>query len=96
MTWKLVVRLLARLQIAEAADWYDSQSIGAGDKFLHALDSRVEAICQNPYQYQSLRGELRRATLRPFPYMVIYAVQGDEVVILRCIHGRRDPRQWPG
>jgi toxin ParE1/3/4 len=95
MTWKLAVRPLARLQMAEAADWYDSQSRGLGDAFLRAAERTLEAICDNPYQYQVLRGDLRRATLRPFPYMFVYGLADNDIVVLRCLHGRRDPKRWP-
>ena len=94
MTWKLVVRPRARLQIAEAFDWYNSQAEGLADDFLRDVERSLEVIWHNPYQYQVLRGDLRRATLRRFPYMIVYAVVDDEVIVLRCVHGRRDPRRW--
>jgi plasmid stabilization system protein ParE len=80
--------------MAEAADWYDSQAPGRGDDFLRSLQHTIESVCRNPYQYQVLRGELRRAVLRKYPYLIIYAVSQDEVTVLRCVHARRDPRTW--
>jgi toxin ParE1/3/4 len=94
MSWRPAIRPRARLQIAEATDWYDNQSPGRGDDFLRSLQDTIESICRNPYQYQVLRGELRRALLRRFPYLIIYAVSGDEVTVLRCVHTHRDPRRW--
>lgn len=94
MTWTAIIRPRARLQIAEAADWYDSQSSGRGDDFLRSFQETIEVICRNPYQFQVLRGELRRVVLRRFPYIVIYAVSESEVTVLRCVHSRRHPRTW--
>ena len=96
MTWAPIIRPRARLQIAEAADWYDSQSPGRGDDFLHAVQGTIEAVCRNPYQFQIMRGELRRAVLRRFPYLLIYAIAEHEVTVLRCVHARRHPRTWLG
>lgn len=96
MTWAAIIRPRARLQIAEAVDWYDSQSPGRGDDFLRSLEETIEAICRNPYQFQTLRGDLRRAVLRRFPYLVIYAASEHEVTVLRCVHARRHPRAWLG
>ena len=93
MNWELIIRPRARLQIAEAIDWYDTQAAGRGDDFLNAIEEVINSIGSNPYQYQVLRGELRRAVLRRFPYLIIYAISGDEVVVLRCVHARRDPRR---
>ena len=95
MTWRLVVRPLARLQIAEAADWYDAQSRRLGEEFPQAVEQRLEAIGNNPHQHQVPRGDLRRAIVRPFPYLIVYAVSGDEVIIFRCVHARRDQRRLP-
>ncbi len=81
--------------MAAAIDWYDLQSTGLGDKFQEAIQRSLEAVRDNPYQYQILRGELRRAPLAPFSYIIIYGISDDEVVVLRCIHGHRDPRSWP-
>jgi len=96
MNWNPIIRPRARLQIAEAIDWYDSQIPGRGDDFLRSFEGTIESICRNPYQYQVLRGDLRRAVLRRFPYLIIYAVAGDEVIVLRCVHAHRDPRRWLG
>jgi plasmid stabilization system protein ParE len=95
MTWSLIVRPLARLQIAEAADWYDAQSRHLGDEFLQAVERRLEAIANNPHQYQLLRGDLRRAIDRPFPTSSSMLSES-EGIILRCVHARRDQRRWPG
>lgn len=92
MTWTAVIRPRARLQISEAADWYDSRSPGRGDDFLRSLEETIEAICRNPYQLQILRGDLRRAVLHTFPYLLIYAASEREVTVLRCVHARRHPR----
>jgi hypothetical protein len=56
----------------------------------------LEAIANNPHQYQILRGDLRRAIVRPFPYLIVYAISEREVIVFRCVHARRDQRRWPG
>jgi toxin ParE1/3/4 len=95
MTWRLFVRQRARLDIAEAIDWYDERSPGRGEHFLRALDEALQKLQENPLQYQLVRGELRRSLLRPYPYNLVYAVEDDEIIVLRCLHARRDPRRWP-
>jgi plasmid stabilization system protein ParE len=73
-----------------------SHATGLGDDFLQAIEQRLETISNNPHQYQLLRGDLRRAIVRPFPYLIVYAISKDEVIVLRCVHARRDQRRWPG
>jgi plasmid stabilization system protein ParE len=91
---RLIFRLHARFDIAEAADWYERQSVGLGVEFVRAVNAMVASIHRNPEQYQRIRGRLRRAALRRFPYGIFYVSSADEVTILGCIHGKRHPRRW--
>jgi toxin ParE1/3/4 len=67
MNWKPIARPRARLQIADATNWYDSQTPGRGDDFLRSFEDTIESICRNPFQYQVLRGDLRRAVPAQIP-----------------------------
>jgi plasmid stabilization system protein ParE len=83
----LVLRPPARTDIVEAARWYEEQAEGLGADFLRAVDLAVATIQHNPLQYQQIYGRVRR-------HVVIYYVSDDEIVIVSCIHGRRDPESW--
>ena len=39
-------------------------------------------------------GEFRRLPLAPFPYLVVYTISGDTVLVVRIPHVRRAPAQW--
>jgi hypothetical protein len=42
-----------------------------------------------------LQRATRRALIpRRFPYGLFYRVYGDTIVIVACLHAKRDPRQW--
>jgi toxin ParE1/3/4 len=95
MNYRLVIRPLARLDVAEASDWYAEQGPGLDYEFLRIFELTVQRVKENPYQYQVVHGELRRVTFRKFPYNIIYAINSDdEIIVLRCIHGHSDPRRW--
>jgi plasmid stabilization system protein ParE len=94
MTRRLVVRRQARLELAEATDWYDARDVRLGDELLYTYDRAIQAIMENPYQYQRLIGSYRRVPLGKFPYGLLYTVSETEIVIVSCFHGRRDPRRW--
>jgi plasmid stabilization system protein ParE len=34
------------------------------------------------------------ALLRRFPYGIYYRIYPDSIVIVACMHGRRDPKRW--
>ena len=90
MTQKVVFRRRALSAIAQAVEWYDSQSEGLAKRFLEAVDDAAVAIARNPYQYQKVFGEFRRVALRIFPYNLIYIPTDDAVLVLTCIHNKRD------
>jgi plasmid stabilization system protein ParE len=94
MTPRLVFRLGARAEALDARDWYEARSPGLGLAFAQALDATFEAIVQRPEAFARVRGELRQALLRRFPYSVLFAHDGDEVVVTTVHHHRRDPRRW--
>jgi len=54
----------------------------------------LAAIESNPLQYQIIEGETRRAMLHRFPYGVMYVVSDHELLIVACLHARRNPARW--
>ena len=94
MTPRVLLRPEARADLRDARDWYERQSPGLGSEFLRAVESVIATIQRAPAFYPAVEAPVRRAVLRRFPYQVIYALEGDEVVVLACLHHRRDPTVW--
>lgn len=84
----------AEIELVDAAEWYDSQAPGLVMRFLAEYERLLARIGETRRQYPKLRGELRRAGFRRFPYGLIYRILADEVEVLSCFHARRDPRRW--
>src|ERR1700754_3738349 len=94
MSRRLIVEPEAEAEIDEAARWYDLQSPSLGADFLRSVDAAFAAIARNPLQYQSVHRDVRRAGVRRFPYGLMYIVSDQDIIILACFHGRRDPGRW--
>jgi plasmid stabilization system protein ParE len=94
MKFELIVEPGAEAEIAEARNWYDERSWGLGVEFVHAVDAMLVSIQQNPLKYQATFGRFRRAGLRRFPYGLIYTISENEITLVACFHGRRDPSRW--
>jgi plasmid stabilization system protein ParE len=94
MKRRLTLRPQAEIEIGEAAVWYEGCGVGLGHDFLKAIDTALAAIQENPLQYQIISGELRRAGVRRFPYSLIYRCRDQEIIVVGCTHGRRDPQRW--
>jgi plasmid stabilization system protein ParE len=91
--------LSVQRQLADIDDaflWYEAQRQGLGHEFLAAADTLVNAVAEHPLRYPLVRRNTRRALLRRFPYAVYFRIYGDIVVVVACMHGRRNPRRWQG
>jgi plasmid stabilization system protein ParE len=84
----------ASADLEDAADWYEQQAEGLRERFLDDFAATRERIAANPNQFPHAYRDARRASLRRFPYIVIFRVRGEEVHILAVFHTRRDPRRW--
>jgi plasmid stabilization system protein ParE len=89
---RIIFRAQARADLIEALDWY--RDSGVAHDFLRTFEATLNVIQQNPFQYQTIGKRIRRAPLQRFPYGIMYSVSDEELVILTCFHGRRDPMRW--
>jgi hypothetical protein len=64
-----------------------------GLNFFEASTQR-SMIERNPDVFPVIFGQARRAVVRRFPFSVIYTVFSDEILVVACVHGRRDPAHW--
>ena len=91
---RIVVRPAAAADIDEAFLWYDGQRPGLGHEFLAAAQTLIDAVAQYPLRYPVARRNTRRALLRRFPYAIYFRIYDEAIVVVACMHGRRNPRRW--
>lgn len=72
-------------------DWYEGQRPGLGHEFRAAVDAAITRIAANPLAYPERYRGARRAVLRRFPYVIWYRAIENLVLVLACVHGKRDP-----
>ena len=86
-------------EVDDAVLWYEDQREGLGLAFLAALDRAIESITRRPQAAALIDGvaeglEIRRISIRRFPYFVAYLVLDEAIVVLAVAHERRRPRYW--
>lgn len=94
MTLRFIVRPSAEADIAEAALWYESRSIGLGAEFLRAVDVCLAEIRRSPDRFPQVHKTIRRAYLRRFPYAAYFVSTTTGIRVIACMHVKRDPRRW--
>jgi len=96
MSFRVLLRPEAEVDIGEAATWYEDQQSGLGDEFLEAVVQAVDALSANPLltSVRHRRRNIRWVFSERFPYRVIYEVAKDTVVIIAVLHAARHDRHW--
>ena len=86
----------AEVDVDGVLSWYRERGHDLADQFLLALDRCIDSIRENSQAFTVVHRNIRRALLRRFPYCVFYINNAEEVVVLACLHGHRDPKVWQG
>ena len=90
----ILVRPAAAADIEDAFLWYQTKRLGLGDEFREELRSTLNQVAENPQHYQVVHRGTRRALLKRFPYGVFYREFPEVLIVVACMHGRRNPNRW--
>ena len=92
---QVVVRPAAAADIEDAYHWYEQQRPGLGEDFLVALRSTLDRVVTHPEAFAVVHRATRRALVpRRFPYGLFYRIYGDTIVVVACMHAKRNPQRW--
>ncbi|HJP93747.1 MAG TPA: type II toxin-antitoxin system RelE/ParE family toxin [Pyrinomonadaceae bacterium] len=88
----VVFRRIARRELDDAISWYEERREGLGQEFSIAIENNLERIASSPEQFIRVKGEIRRAVLRRFPYSIYFLTEDFQIVVLAIFHVKRDPK----
>lgn len=85
MAYKIIIREEAHADAMDAYNYYEGQLQGLGEKFLMALITSYDDLAEHPGNYgyidEKQQKVLRDVSLERFPYVVIFEITGDSVVV---------------
>lgn len=91
----------AKLDVLEAADWYDARAPGLGDDLIAEFEASLATIVEAPDTWAAWPGApildppIRRFLLGRFwSYAVAFRVHPDRVFVLALVHASREPFYW--
>ncbi len=90
MKQRVRVAARAKLEIREAATWYDDKGEGLGAEFVDKVEEALDRIRRHPLQYAVVIDDLRRVHLDRFPYSLWYVVEPSGQIVFTCLHFRRN------
>jgi len=91
VSYELIIRDRAQVEIAEIMRWYEAKEAGLGRYFLRCLDATFEALSHYPTAPRIIRHAYRRVPVRRFPVSVYYIVSDAKIYIDVIEPMMRDP-----
>jgi hypothetical protein len=95
MIYELIIKEEANNEIIESYSYYESKSEGLGDKFETQLGIYLDRISNYPFHYQIKRNPYREAFIKKFPFIIIYEIIENEVVVYSVFNTKRSPNKKP-
>jgi plasmid stabilization system protein ParE len=77
-----------------ARKWYGTRSTAAAAAFVRELAAVVAALQEAPLRWPAYLRGTRKLVLRRFPFLVVYRVVGEPVLVVAVAHGHRKPGYW--
>ena len=78
--------------LQEIIDWYKNQRAGLDREFIESFKAAVAQIIENPLIYRVRAKKGRFKHLDRFPYIIIFKVVRDAIIVFGVMHDRRNPK----
>jgi hypothetical protein len=72
----------------------DRRSSGLGNAFVEVVREAVSGVIDNPDRFASSPAGCRYVRLRRFPYVVLFDVAGNELLLLAVLRTARSMEKW--
>lgn len=95
MEYQLEIKEEAALDIKEAYFYYEENKLGLGERFLDTLENYLQRVKQYPEHYQIKRSPFREAFIKDFPYVIIYEIEEEKVVVYAVFCTHKNPNKKP-
>jgi plasmid stabilization system protein ParE len=94
MSYKVIIRPEAQIDLKDAYFWYERQRTGLGKELVSHIDACLASVKRNPFSYPLKYKVVRRALVSRFPYGIFYLIEEQTIVVVAIFHAKRDPRVW--
>ncbi|MBN2542948.1 type II toxin-antitoxin system RelE/ParE family toxin [bacterium] len=84
----------ASIELDDAIEYYNLHSTDLGGVFFEEVLEAIELISNFPKVWSKNTEHTRKATLKKFPYNLIYSIYREKIYILAVAHHHRAPEYW--
>jgi len=94
MEYNVRLTLKCEQDIDEAFVWYEEQQNGLGLRFYREVRSHLDRLVTTPTSFPvKLEHSIRELTLTFFPYVIVYEIIGEEVMVYRIFSTSQSPNK---
>jgi plasmid stabilization system protein ParE len=95
MSYSSVLSERARKELQHSWEWYEDRQTGLGDRFVKTVFEKLKQIEDNPAKGMQRNGKYREATIKIFPYLIIYRIETEDncVFVHSVFHTSRNPKK---
>lgn len=86
----------AQAELRHAVEFYEARAAGLGGEFEDEVESAVRRLAELPYTGSADEAATRRKVLRRFPFVLVYLIRAEDVVVVAVMHQRQRPGYWRG
>jgi len=89
---KIKLSPFAEQDIEASVEWYNLKRDGLGSEFAVEVSVMFERIKENSLQFPKKYKEMRKATLKRFPYIIFFVVSNNIAFVLGIFNTYRNPK----
>jgi len=79
-------------ELTEVRDYYNDRLEGLGDDFVDEFERQVLRIGAMPRRWMVVRGDIRRALMKRFPYVILFRLLDEPAIRITVVkHEKRHP-----
>ncbi len=82
------------IEATEAALYYKAIDPTLSKRLAHEFEASIKRIVRFPLGWKPIDEKLRQCVVKGFPYVVIYAVVKNEIIIVAFANTHRRPGYW--
>lgn len=87
----IVFQPQAERDLQTICNYYDDLEPGVGRRFAAAVAEQLTRAALMPQAFPIYMAEWRKARPYRFPYLILFELDGDRLIVAAIVHGHRDP-----
>ncbi len=93
MKYNIEIKDEANTETMKAYLYYEDKRTGLGEEFLEHLENYFNRIQNNPRHFPQKRKPYREAFIKRFPFLIIYEVIDNNIVIYSVFNTWQNPNK---